>query len=104
MAAETRYVVLVGLEVTDDVSYARYREGMTPILESYGGTFGVDFAIAKVLKGDNPRLNRVFTIRFPDRASRERFFADEHYRRVRAEFFEPAVAAAVTLAEFDERR
>ena len=31
MAAERgRHVVLVGLEVTDDASYGRYRAGMTP--------------------------------------------------------------------------
>ena len=41
MAADRgRHVVLMGLEVTDDASYARYRAGMTPILESYGGSFG----------------------------------------------------------------
>ena len=79
---------------------ARYRAGMTPILESYGGSFGCDFAVAKVLKGPSERVNRVFTIAFPDRATRDRFFADERYRAVRREHFEPAVAASFVLAEF----
>ena len=73
MAAERgRYVILMGLEVTDDASYARYRARMTPILESHGGSFGCDFVVAKVLKGPSERLNRVFTISFPDRMTRER--------------------------------
>jgi len=94
------YVILMGLEVTDDASYARYRVGMTPILESHGGSFGCDFVVAKVLKGPSERLNRVFTMSFPDRGARERFFADPRYRAVRAEYFEPAVARAIVLAEF----
>ena len=65
MAAErARHVVLIGLEVRDDAGYGRYRAGMTPILETYGGSFGCDFVIARVLKGPSDRLNRVFTIVF----------------------------------------
>jgi uncharacterized protein (DUF1330 family) len=100
MAAERgRYVILTGLEVTDDASYARYRSGMTPILESYGGYFGCDFGVAKVFKGPSERLNRVFTISFPDRAAEKRFFADPSYRKVRVEHFEPAGARVAVLAE-----
>jgi uncharacterized protein (DUF1330 family) len=103
MAADrNRYVVLMGLEVTDDAAYARYRAGMTPILESYGGSFGCDFVVARVLKGPSERLNRVFTIAFPDRAMQARFFADARYRQVRAEHFERAVAQSIVLAELDE--
>ena len=103
MAADrSRYVVLMGLEVTDDASYARYRAGMTPILESFGGSFGCDFVVAAVLKGPSERLNRVFTIAFPDRTTQARFFADARYRQVRAEHFERAVAQSIVLAELDE--
>ena len=103
MAADHgRHVVLMGLEVTDDASYARYRAGMTPILESYGGSFGCDFVVAEVLKGPSERLNRVFTIAFPDRATQARFFADARYRAVRAEHFERAVAQSIVLAKLDE--
>src|SRR5262245_17987389 len=101
MGADTRqHVMLMGLEVTDDASYARYRTAMAPILEQYGGAFGCDFVVAAVLKGPTERLNRVFTIAFPDRAAAARFFADARYRAVRAEHFEPAVARAIVLAEF----
>jgi uncharacterized protein (DUF1330 family) len=102
MAAERGgYVILMGLEVTNDGSYARYRAGMKPILESHGGSFGCDFVVAKVLMGPSERLNRVFTLSFPDRAARARFFADPCYREVRAEHFDPAVARAFVLTEFE---
>jgi len=102
MAAEReRYVILMGLEVTNDGSYARYRAGMKPILESHGGSFGCDFVVAKVLKGPSERLNRVFTISFPNRGAQARFFADPCYRKVREKHFDPAVAGAFMLAEFE---
>ena len=104
MAGERRrHVTIMGLEVTDAASYARYRTGMTPTLEAYGGAFDWDLLVAKVLKGPRgQRLDRVFAISFPDAAARDGFFADPLYRAVRAEFFEPAVASVATLAEFDE--
>ena len=94
-----RQMTLVGLEVKDDDGYARYRQEMTPILARYGGGFGCDFVVAQVLKGPNPRINRVFTLTFPSCANRDRFFADEEYRSVRARWFEPAVGAVEVLAE-----
>jgi uncharacterized protein (DUF1330 family) len=101
-AEAKRFVSLMGLEVLDEASYARYRAGMTPILESYGGAFGCDFVVSRVLKGDD-RINRVFTIAFPDRATRERFFSDPRYLAVRRELFEPAVGAVIALAEFETK-
>ncbi|WP_437744483.1 DUF1330 domain-containing protein [Sorangium sp. So ce1504] len=101
MGAEGRqHVLLVGLQLADEASYARYRASMMPILLSYGGAFGHDFVVSRVLKGDE-RINRVFTLLFPDRAARERFFADPQYRAVRAELFEPAVAATFILGELE---
>ena len=100
MAAETgRYVMLVALEVTDAPGYARYRAAMTPILESYGGSFEHDFVVAEVLRGAGERINRVFTISFPDRRAKERFFADDGYLAVRAAHFEPAVAGVEVVQE-----
>jgi uncharacterized protein (DUF1330 family) len=100
MAADAgRLVTLFGLEVTDDTSYMRYREGMAPILARYGGAFGCDFSVARVLLGPSPRINRVFTIAFPDRETRERFFADEDYLAVRARWFTPSVRTVEILEE-----
>lgn len=98
-AEPTRHVMLVGLEITDESSYTRYREAMTPILANFGGAFGCDFEVARVLLG-NDRINRVFTISFPDRQTRERFFADPGYLAAREQFYAPAVASATIMAEF----
>lgn len=94
-----RLVTLFGLEVTDDAGYARYREAMTPILTRYGGAFGCDFVVARVLRGPNDRINRVFTITFPDASTRDRFFADEEYLKVRSRWFTPSVARADVLEQ-----
>jgi uncharacterized protein (DUF1330 family) len=104
MAADgRRHVILLGVEVVDQAGYARYRAEMTPILASYGGSFGVDLVVARVLQGGgDARPNRVFTVVFPDRQTRERFFADTGYRAVRTAYFEPAVARTVMLGEYDE--
>ena len=90
---------LFGLELTDDAGYTQYRSAMAPILARHGGAFGCDFVVARVLKGPNTRINRVFTVTFPSSANRDRFFADEEYRSVRARWFEPAVGAVEVLAE-----
>ncbi|WP_437838637.1 DUF1330 domain-containing protein [Sorangium sp. So ce1153] len=101
MGAEGRkHVLLMGLQVTDEATYASYRARMTPILSSYGGAFGHDFVVSRVLKGD-ARINRVFTLLFPDHATQERFFADAQYRAARAELFEPSVATALVLGELE---
>jgi uncharacterized protein (DUF1330 family) len=103
MAADgPRHVVWMGLEVVDAELYTRYRAAMAPLLEAYGGRFDHDFAVAEVLRSDaSPRINRVFALSFPDRGARARFFADERYRRIRAEWYEPAVATRAELAAFD---
>ena len=101
MAAEDGgYAMLVALVVADPVTYARYREAMAPILAAYGGSFRHDFVVAEALRGVDRRSNRVFTLVFPDRSAKERFFADERYREVRAAHFEAAVVHTEILAEF----
>ncbi|MDA8016391.1 MAG: DUF1330 domain-containing protein [Thermoanaerobaculia bacterium] len=98
MAVET----LVALQVDDAESYRRYREGMMPLLKALGGRFGYDFEIAKVLKSETEEpINRVFTLRFPDRATMESFFANEEYLKIRNEFFEPAVSAVTMIALYE---
>jgi uncharacterized protein (DUF1330 family) len=94
-----RHTTLYGLEVKDDAGYARYREAMAPILARYGGRFGCDFVVARTLLGPSPSINRVFTIAVPDLASRERFFADEEYRAVRAKWFAPSVGVVEVLED-----
>src|SRR5262245_4676502 len=90
-------ITLLGLQVTDDTGYERYRAEMAPILARYAGAFGCDFAVARVLVGPDPRINRVFTIVFPEGGRRERFFADEEYLAVRKRWFEPSVGSVYVL-------
>lgn len=102
-ASATRLVMLVGLVVKDDASYARYRAAMTPILTRMGGSFGYDFTVGQLLKSEvSASINRVFTINFPNRAVCESFFSDPDYRAARSEFFEPAVESTTIIAEFEQ--
>ena len=102
MDDNTRFEYLIGLHVTDEESYRRYRAGMTPILTEYGGSFRYDFRVGEVLKSETTDpINRLFVISFPSHDVADRFFADEAYAEVRATFFEPAVAAITTIAEYE---
>lgn len=100
--ARQRHEVLVGLHVTDDAAYTRYRAGMTPLLAARGGGFAVDVHVREQLAPTlHPAINRLFVIHFPDVAAKQAFFADPAYLAVRAEHFEPAVAAVYELAAWD---
>lgn len=92
--------MVVALEVTDDATYDRYRDGMRPILSEYEGRFDWDVRGGEVLVSpDANAVNRVFAISFPDHGRRVAFFADPRYLAVRAEFFERSVAQVHIVAE-----
>ncbi len=99
--ASGRSEILVGLRVIDEDGYARYRAGMTPILEAMGGFFRYDMRVSDLLRGpaDEP-FNRVFILSFPDGATKDRFFADPAYRVVRAEHFERSVGSVTIMAGY----
>jgi len=102
MGAERNFVRLRGLQVDDAEKYRSYRARVSPILERYGGRFGYDFIVAETLRSETDKpINRVFTLVFPTRAAADLLFADPEYVRVRREFFDPAVSAVTTLAEFE---
>lgn len=90
---------IMGLNVTDDEEYQRYREGMTPLLHAAGGSFGFDFKIAEVLqsKTDN-QINRVFTITFPSEKIMEEFFANPEYLAIKDRHFEHSVQSKTIIA------
>src|SRR3954470_20073620 len=95
------FEMTIGLLVVDDEKYARYRAEMTPLLEAAGGGFRYDFEVARPLKSETGEdVNRVFVIQFPDRAAKEKFFADARYREIRSRFFERAVEKQVIIAEY----
>jgi hypothetical protein len=80
---------------------------MRPILTAFGGEFRYDFVVSETLAAPadaapGRAINRVFAIRFPDRPTRERFFADPSYLEVRSRHFDRSVASRVVIAEFAE--
>ena len=96
------YEMLVGLKVKDDEVYSQYRQAMAPILERFGGGFRYDFKISEVLKRETENeINRVFTIYFRDKASRDGFFSDPDYLKVKDRFFEPSVQTTTRIAEYE---
>lgn len=98
---ETRFEMLVGMHITDEAGYARYRQHMTPILESMGGCFRYDMRVSELLKGeaDEP-FNRLFILSFPDEAIREQFFSDERYQQIKREHFTAAVSSFTLIAQY----
>ena len=95
--------MLVRLHVVDEVAYQSYRNEMTPILESYGGGFGYDFIVSKVLKSTTKApINLVFTISFPDQDSKDSFFSNEEYIKIRQRHFEKSVTDTTIIATYEK--
>ena len=94
--------MLVGLYVVDEEGYQSYRDEMMPILESYGGEFTYDFKVSEVLTSKTKApINRVFTISFPDQDSRNAFFSNEEYLKVRQLHFEKSVTDTTIIATYE---
>lgn len=93
--------MLVGLNVTNDAEYAKYREGMIPILDSIGGGFGYDFKIDKVLKSATEnKINRVFTIYFPSEEKMNSFFTNKEYLKVKETHFSNSVESTTIISTY----
>ena len=96
------FEMTVGLWVSDQEKYAQYRAEMGPLLEAAGGGFRYDFEVSKTLKSEaGGEINRVFVLRFPDRAGKERFFSDPRYLEIRGRLFDGSVGRRVTIAEYE---
>jgi uncharacterized protein (DUF1330 family) len=72
---------------------------MTPLLHSFGGSFGFDFKVNEVLqsKSDEP-INRVFTIDFPSKEVMDNFFTSPEYLEVKAQYFLHSVKSVTTIS------
>lgn len=94
--------IVVAINVVDEHRYESYRAAMLPILHHFGGCFGFDLLVSRVLRSPAPHpINRIFTIQFPSRAARESFFDDPQYRHARLAHFDAAVAGFTLIAEHD---
>ena len=93
------YERIMGLDVIDDQKYQKYREAMTPILQSFGGSFGFDFKVSEVLlsKTDD-NINRVFTIAFPTQNQMDSFFSNPEYLDVKGKYFDQSVQSKTVLS------
>ncbi len=96
--------MLVGLNVIDHENYRQYRDNMTPILESYNGSFGYDFKVSEILKSETSDvINRVFTIRFSDKEKMEAFFLDVAYKEVKEKYFEKSVESTTIISSYTKK-
>ena len=96
------FEMTVGLAVADHAKYAEYRAAIAPLMEGLGGRFRYDFEVARTLKSEaSHEINRVFVIQFPDRASKEKFFADARYVEIRARLFDKSVNGTAIIAEYE---
>lgn len=97
------YEFLVGLEISNSNVYSDYRAAMKPILTKYGGGFGFDFVVSEVLLSEiEEPINRVFTIRFPNKVAAEDFFSDSEYLKVKAQFFDASVAHTTIISSYEK--
>ena len=93
------YERIMGIHVSDDQEYQKYREGMTPILHSFGGSFGYDFKIQEVLiSKTKEKINRVFTIEFPSKEIMDNFFSDTEYLVIQKKHFNNSVLSKTIIA------
>lgn len=92
---------LVGLYVTNEEMYKKYREGMLPILEAFGGGFSYDFKVSEVLKSEvKEKINRVFILYFTNEESMNLFFSDKNYMDIKQKYFMSSVSDVTKIAEY----
>lgn len=98
------YERIMAIYVNDDEEYQKYREGMTPILHSFGGSFGYDFKIQEVLISKTvEEINRVFTIDFPSKEVMKDFFSDAGYLAVQKKYFNHSVSSKTVISMHEKQ-
>jgi len=90
---------IMGLNVIDNETYQKYREGMTPILNSYGADFVYDFIVSDTLMSKTEdNINRIFIIEFPSKVIMEEFFADPKYIEVKKKYLDHSIAGKTVIS------
>ena len=72
--------IIARIEVTDAEAYARYASRTVALAGRFGGEFLVKGGAMTQLEGSGP--DRHVVIRFPDRASAERFYHSPEYQAI----------------------
>jgi len=97
------YEMLIALTVADEATYASYRTKIAPFLAKYGAGFRYDFGVSKVFVTAGDRsINRAFVLSFPDRISKEGFWADPQLLAVKADLFERSVRTFTLISEYEQ--
>ncbi len=92
----------VGLEIGDEALYQQYRDEMGQILFKYEGSFRYDFRVSEVLKSESPLpINRLFIIKFKDKATHDAFFSDPEYKKIREKYFKGSVLNSTMIGGYD---
>ena len=95
---------VMGLHVSDDEEYQRYRDGMMPILHSFGGSFGFDFKVSEVLLSKTEDdINRVFTIEFPSKEIMDEFFSNPEYLAIKQRHFVNSVKSKTEISTHEKQ-
>ncbi len=95
--------ILVGLEVINDIQYAKYREAMMPILIEHEGEFTYDFKVAEVLKANTEdKINRVFTISFSSIEKMDEFFSNKEYLLIKETYFSNSVKSITIISSYNK--
>ena len=95
--------ILVGLDILDNQEYTKYREAMIPILSKYGGEFTYDFKVSQVLRSQTKeKINRVFSICFPDILKMEGFFSNDEYLLIKGKYFNSSVGSTTIIASYEK--
>jgi len=95
--------ILVGLEVINDIQYAKYREAMMPILIGHEGEFTYDFKVAEVLKANTEdKINRVFTISFSSIEKMDEFFSNKEYLLIKETYFSNSVKSITIISSYNK--
>lgn len=94
--------ILVGLNISDEETYKKYRLEMIPLLHNIGGKFKYDFSIKETLINHSENeINRVFIISFPNLKSKEEFFSNPDYVLIKEKYFNSSVLSTTIMLEAD---
>jgi len=80
----TPYYLIADVRIDDMEAYKEYMQRAKPLVESYGGEYLIRGGDFTVLEGDYFTPRRLVLIRFPDKDSCKRLYADPAYQEARA--------------------
>ncbi|MBM3796310.1 MAG: hypothetical protein FJW31_20120 [Acidobacteria bacterium] len=71
------YELIAALHITDAERSTRCRDEIRPLLAQAAAEFRLDAELSRVMRPvDQPRLNRLFVLAFPNQAAKQAFFSN----------------------------